>query len=882
MFSAKASLRMWKRAATLVASAVLCACATAVWATPAATTTTLTTGSKTVNTRTITTLTAKTVPTGSSSAITQGQVRFYDGKVLLSTAQIVTSGAKYTHGAAYLSVELGAGTHSMTAVFAGTTAYAASTSTAASVVIAGGTTSTTISSTGAAGNYTLNAQVIANGTAAVAGNVNFIDQTASNFTLGTAALGTATAKRTYAAFSAVPVYDPADNDSPMAVVLVDLNGDGILDMADVDYSAAVSVHMGKGDGTFQAPASYCMDTSQSPAVPCDGGYEPTSLAVADFNADGIPDLVFASPDYVQVALGKGDGTFQQPVQYNTQGGGNMVLVGDLNRDGKPDLIENCDGGVSILLGNGDGTFQPHNDVGFTAAGTTYLTLGDFNKDGILDIAAAGWNGGYLMVRLGNGNATFKAEQDTAIDINVAGCSIAAADFKNSGYLADIAVCGQGVLETRLGSGTGAFAAPVTLQPNSGFSEYVNWVTPADVDGDGNVDLVLAWDSSNTDVGRIGVFKGTSTGAFNATPTTITTGKQPVFVTAADLNGNGTLDLVTTNDQDDNLSVILQGATSTATASLTKVSLPGTGSQAVVAQYAGNANYAASTSSAITLTGTGGVTGGPVISSLSPNTVMNGSGAFTLTVNGSGFAAGAVVNWSGSARTTAFVSASKVTAAIAAADVAMAGTYQVTVTVGTKVSAAVAFTVTQSSTGPAITAVSPNAATINSAAVTITVIGTNFVSGSSVVHFGSTALTTTFVSATKVTAVIPAANLTALGTFAVSVWNGSANASSSLPFTVGAATHLPLAYGFFNANGTAGATSGNISCTWSTTDLDYLCTITGENFVYNKYVVNATVGDINTVGIITANSLSNKLVVRIFKVDGTTRIQAPFNVTVFKP
>ena len=854
------------------------------WGAGSATTTTLTTGSKTVNARTITTLTANVTATGTTTVVTVGQVRFYDGKVLLGMSQIVQIGTKFTHGSAYLSVELGPGAHSLTAVYAGKAGWAGSTSAAATVTIAGGATSTTISSTGAAGAYTLTGQVIANGAAAVTGNVNFIDQTAGNVTLGTAALGAATPKRTYAAFSALPLYtpDPAGDDFPQQAVLADLNGDGILDIVDLDYSAKLSVHLGKGDGTFLAAQSYCMDSSQTPTVPCDGGYEPTSIAIGDFNSDGIPDLVFASPSYVQVALGKGDGTFQLPVQYLTQGNNTQVLTADLNRDGALDLVVSIDNGVSILLGNGNGTFQPHSDVSLSTA-STYITIGDFNKDGIPDIASAGWNGSDLMVLLGNGNGTFQAEKDTPIDINTAGCTVAAADFKNTGYLADMAICGgNGVAEALVGKGDGTFAAPQTLYANGSFFEYVNWFTPVDLNGDGNVDLVMTWDSSDTDVGRIAVFTGTGTGTFNATPTTITTGKKPVFVAAADLNGNGALDLVTANDTDNNLSVISQSATSTATATLANVSLPGTGNQSVVAQYAGNSGYAASTSAAITLTGSGAVTGPPTIASLTPASVASGSGAFTLTVNGTNFSAGAVVTFAGSARTTTFVSTTKLTAAISAIDVAAAGTFGVMVTVGTQVSNGITFNVNQSSTGPTIMTLSPNYAAINSPATTITITGTNFVSGSSAIHFGTTALATTFVSATKLSAAIPAANLTTLGTFSITVWNGAASSSNSVTFTVGPVTHLPLAYGFFSNTGSPGATSGNITCTWSTTDLDYQCTITGESFIYNKYVVNATVADINTVGIITANSTSNKIAVRIFKVDGTTRIQAPFYLVVFKP
>src|SRR5215218_5080853 len=69
---------------------------------------------------------------------------------------------------------------------------------------------------------------------------------------------------------------------------------------------------------------------------------------------------------------------------------------------------------------------------------------------------------------------------------------------------------------------------------------------------------------------------------------------------------------------------------------------------------------------------------PTVSTLSPGGVMQGNGAFTLTVNGAGFVHGAVVRWNGSDRPTTFVAANQVTAAIAAADVAQVGTAQVRV------------------------------------------------------------------------------------------------------------------------------------------------------------------------------------------------------------
>lgn len=100
----------------------------------------------------------------------------------------------------------------------------------------------------------------------------------------------------------------------------------------------------------------------------DVGNHPQSVAVADFNGDGIQDLTVANtgtgPTYadssVSVLLGNGDGTFQPAQNFTTGKGPQAVAVGDFNGDGILDLATaNLPGNnVSVLLGNGDGTFQP--------------------------------------------------------------------------------------------------------------------------------------------------------------------------------------------------------------------------------------------------------------------------------------------------------------------------------------------------------------------------------------------------------------------------------------------------------------------------------------------------------------------------------------------
>jgi FG-GAP-like repeat len=127
----------------------------------------------------------------------------------------------------------------------------------------------------------------------------------------------------------------------------------------------------------------------SPVVIYDsGGVAPSSIAVADVNGDGRPDIVVAT-NTVGVLLGNGDGTFKAAVTYGSGGRGVVsVAVADVNGDGKPDVVvanfcasSNCiESTVGVLLGNGDGTFQAvvtYDSGGNEAAS---IAVADVNRD----------------------------------------------------------------------------------------------------------------------------------------------------------------------------------------------------------------------------------------------------------------------------------------------------------------------------------------------------------------------------------------------------------------------------------------------------------------------------------------------------------------------
>ena len=182
--------------------------------------------------------------------------------------------------------------------------------------------------------------------------------------------------------------------------------------------------------------------------------------------------------------------------------------------------------------------------------------------------------------------------------------------------------------------------------------------------------------------------------------------------------------------------------------------------------------------------------GPAITSLKPDSIAAGYPfpSLTLTVNGSGFVSGAIVQWNGSALVTTYLSTTQLTASVPASLIASPSTAIVTVLNGGALSNNMVFLV--GPPNPVITSLSPSAVTAGSAGFTLTVNGTGFLSGASV-RIGSVLLATTFVNSTQLTALVPASLIGTSGSLLVQVANPGASVSDIFTFTVSPAAKLSI-------------------------------------------------------------------------------------------
>lgn len=331
----------------------------------------------------------------------------------------------------------------------------------------------------------------------------------------------------------------------------DLNNDGHLDLAGLTpqgsgFSSVIGGFMGNGDGTFHAGSS--LTAKQYPI----GG----DSELADFDGDGNLDYVYAlgdsrqfTPLHFAISFGNGDGTFRTGTTFGLLGKTGpvvppFIVVGDYNQDGVLDIATaNVANHIEMFLGNGDGTFSQGGQI---YAPMTGVVAGDFNGDGKLDLIGFATNNYgtefQFRILLGNGDGTFQPLQTAA---TVSGqplpftTTFFVNDFNQDGKL-DLAFGDSlGRIGIMMGNGDGTFQAPVyyTVATQFFFSFALG-----DFNSDGKTDIIVQQYDTST---NFSILLGNSDGTFQSPQVLPVAGISSYGIAVADFNNDGLLDFAYT-------------------------------------------------------------------------------------------------------------------------------------------------------------------------------------------------------------------------------------------------------------------------------------------------------------------------------------------------
>ena len=318
--------------------------------------------------------------------------------------------------------------------------------------------------------------------------------------------------------------------TPDNTVTGDFNHDGRLDIA-MGVEGGIALLFGKGDGSFASAGFY------------DVGQTPGATAVADFNGDHLPDIAVTLPaSQLRLLAGDGAGHFTAGPDIGPPSSSltpsNSLTAGDFDGDGRTDLDTVLAGGPdlrgtpNILFNIGSGVFAPPVAVADGSA-----VVADVNGDGRADMVAVdSINTGSILVQLGTAMQTF-TQVATPLRTPEFATLRAVGDVNKDGK-PDLIITDYAGVEVWLGNGDGTFTYSNTLAIAPGSSlGYVDAVPGAiaDIDGDGNADLVLV--SALTGSNLAAVFWGNGDGAFQA-PQQLNLSHLYSTIQLADVNGDG--------------------------------------------------------------------------------------------------------------------------------------------------------------------------------------------------------------------------------------------------------------------------------------------------------------------------------------------------------
>ena len=337
---------------------------------------------------------------------------------------------------------------------------------------------------------------------------------------------------------------PGVSGDPDSVTAADVNGDGKMDLICSDYYGdAVTVLTNNGSGGFVLSGTYPV------------GNLPTVVTAADVNGDGKVDLICANSDSgsssLSVLTNNGSGRFVLSGTYPVGSEPISVTAVDVNGDGKVDLISANWGSLggntlTILTNNGSGGFVLASSP-VVGNGPMSVAAADVNGDGKVDLICANRADSTVSVLTNNGSGKFALSG--TYPVGSGPVLVTAADVNGDGKVdlitANWSESAGHTLTVLTNNGSGIFGSNATINVGNGSI----CVAAADVNGDGKVDLISA---NNTD-STLTVLTNNGSGGF-VLATNLSVGSGPNWVTAADINGDGRVDLISANGGNDTLTV----------------------------------------------------------------------------------------------------------------------------------------------------------------------------------------------------------------------------------------------------------------------------------------------------------------------------------------
>jgi subtilisin family serine protease len=354
---------------------------------------------------------------------------------------------------------------------------------------------------------------------------------------------------------------------PTSVAIGDFNGDGKADWAVSNGGDdTIWVFLGHGDGSWDLPHIINLR-----------GHAPVALVTVDLRGTGIMDLLVAEADSgtLGVLLGRGDGTFQDEDEYFLPAPPTFLCLGDFTNSGHQGVVVGTLGALeqgAIYLLQGDGTGRLGKPVSLPShkryAGSTpsaiWMAAGDWDKDGLLDIATSevwppdGISESGVLSYLNRGDGSMKELSEVFDNFFMSTYGIASGDINEDGCL-DLVVVLSGSALPYLGNCDGTFT--MGSNQNIGLGDFSYGVKLADIDGDGHLDLI----ASGVYTGQGGSGYGTDSGAlmtvalgkgngwFN-TPRVFRGESSAFMFDVGDINGDGKPEIIAANQDSDSVTI----------------------------------------------------------------------------------------------------------------------------------------------------------------------------------------------------------------------------------------------------------------------------------------------------------------------------------------